>query len=218
MEQLQSWLLNIDNACFEQAQVTLEPFTYEGKAIVSKLYLLFLRNICLFFGNVYNACLIGHFIVFLLAAVVWFCVIRKLFKNIIVSVVLTVCIFVPLGALIGVHLNPFVLWLLFFGIVLFIVVSCFKSLFVNNLTEHVYDEMPIEETSVEEPVVTVVNFDDENAVVVPEEERPAIFIPKSMTIPKRKAKPKLDYNEAFAEHHLFYDVDPPENDDYDFQV
>ena len=218
MEQLQSFLLNLDQAYFNEALVTLEPFTYEGKALVSKLYLLFLRNICLFFGNVYHACLIGHFIIFLLAIVVWFLTIKKLFKGIVVSLVTTVCIFVPLGALIGVHLNPFVLWLLFFGIVTFIIVCCFKSLFGDNMKQTNSEKMPLEETNTEEPVVTVVNFDEENAVVVPEEERPAIFIPKSMTIPKRKAKPKVDYNEAFAEHHLFYDVDPPENDDYDFHV
>lgn len=218
MEQLQSWLANLDQACFNEAQVTLEPFTYEGKALVSKLYLLFLRNICLFFGNVYNACLIAHFILFLLATFVWFLVIRKLFKSLVVSVVTSMVIFVPLGFVIGVHLNPFVLWLLFFGIVLFVVVSSFKSLFSNASNEMTSTEMPDEKPQEDEPVVTVVNFDEEHATVIPEEERPAIFIPKSMSIPKRKSKPKVDYNEAFAEHHLFYDVDPPENDDYDFHV
>ena len=66
----------------------------------------------------------------------------------------------------------------------------------------------------QEPIVTVVNFEEEPAVVVPE--KPQIFIPKTMEIPKRVSKPKIDYSVEVEQDKMHYDY--PVEDTVDFDV
>jgi len=217
MNQLQNWLVNIDKSYFERAQVTLESFAFEATSVVSNVYTLFLHKVCLLFGNVYEACLIAHFVVFIIATFVWFCAIKKLFRSVIASLLLTVCIFLPLGLVLAITLNPFVLWLLLFGIVCLCIISCIKWLLKSRANVQSLPDASLEQNTQNEPVVTVVNFDDEQPVVVPvKDEQPVIFIPKSMEIPKRTSKPKLDFAYEVAVSEMFYDIDPPPQDDFDF--
>jgi hypothetical protein len=71
----------------------------------------------------------------------------------------------------------------------------------------------------EMPVVTVVHFEEESAVTVPEkqEEKPVIFIPKSMEIPKRISKPKVEFAIEVAEENMPYDVTIDDNADFDIK-
>ncbi len=74
-----------------------------------------------------------------------------------------------------------------------------------------------------EPVVTVIRFEDEPAVTVPEEmkaedkpaEEPLIFIPKTMEIPKRVSKPKVDYAIEVEEDKLHFDYQIEDTEDFD---
>ncbi len=70
---------------------------------------------------------------------------------------------------------------------------------------------------VAEPVVTVIHFEEEPAVVVPEKpaEKPLIFIPKSMEIPKRVSKPKVDFAVEVEEARLHFDYPVEETADFD---
>ena len=65
-----------------------------------------------------------------------------------------------------------------------------------------------------EPVVTVVKFEEESAVTIPEKTQ--IFIPKSMEIPKRVSKPKVDFTIEVEEDKMHYDY--PVEDTADFDV
>lgn len=69
----------------------------------------------------------------------------------------------------------------------------------------------------EEPVVTVVHFEEQPVVEVPpiSEKAPAIFMPKSLTIPKRTPKAKIDYEVEVQEEQLHFDVPVEENADFD---
>lgn len=71
----------------------------------------------------------------------------------------------------------------------------------------------------EEPVVTVIRFEEEPAVTVPEKEapsdKPLIFIPKSMEIPKRVSKPKVDFAVEVTEDKLHFDYHVEDTADYD---
>ena len=69
----------------------------------------------------------------------------------------------------------------------------------------------------EEPVVTIVCFEEEPAVTVPPKpaEEPLIFIPKSMQIPKRVSKPKVDFGIEVSEDKLHFDYQVEENADFD---
>lgn len=217
MEQLQKWLAFIDKSYFERAQITLENVSYEGTSVVSKIYVMFLHKVCLFFGNVYEACLIAHFITFMIAVVIWYIALKKLFRRVSTACIVTLCIFVPLGFMLSTTLNPFVLMILLFGILLFVIISCIKALLKDKSVDNTLSLVEPDKTCQEEPVVTFVDFDEEKAIVVPaEEEKPVIFIPKSMEIPKRTSKPKLDYSLAVAEDALFYDMDVADLDDFDF--
>ena len=64
-----------------------------------------------------------------------------------------------------------------------------------------------------EPIVTVVKFEEEPAVTIPE--KPQIFIPKSMEIPKRVSKPKIDFTIAVDEDKMHYDYSVEETADFD---
>ena len=64
-----------------------------------------------------------------------------------------------------------------------------------------------------EPVVTVVKFDEEPAVTIPE--KPQIFIPKSMEIPKRVSKPKVDFTVEVNQEKMHYDYPVKDTDDFD---
>ncbi len=73
-------------------------------------------------------------------------------------------------------------------------------------------ELPkIEEIHIEEIRFegTIANQDEVS------KERPLIFIPKSMEIPKRVSKPKLDYTIEVEEEKLHYDFAVAENADFD---
>lgn len=66
--------------------------------------------------------------------------------------------------------------------------------------------------------VQTFDFEAEDAVTVPahgEEEKPLIFIPKSMEIPRRVSKPKIDFAMEVAEKDLHFDVPVSEDADYD---
>ena len=65
----------------------------------------------------------------------------------------------------------------------------------------------------EEPTVTIIHFDDEPAVTVPE--KPMIFIPKTMEIPKRVSKPKVDYALEVEADKMHYDYTVDESSDFD---
>lgn len=69
----------------------------------------------------------------------------------------------------------------------------------------------------QEPVVTVIRFEEQPAVTVPEKEqdRPVIFIPKSMEIPKRVSKPKVEFAVEVMEEKMHYDVQVSEDADFD---
>ena len=69
----------------------------------------------------------------------------------------------------------------------------------------------------EEPQVTIVRFEEAPAVTVPPkpEEEPLIFIPKSMQIPKRVSKPKVDFGIEVSEDKLHFDYQVEENADFD---
>ena len=67
----------------------------------------------------------------------------------------------------------------------------------------------------EEPVVTVIRFEEEPAVTVPE--KPLIFIPKTMEIPKRVSKPKVDFAVEVEADKMHYDYNVEETADFDIQ-
>lgn len=73
------------------------------------------------------------------------------------------------------------------------------------------------ETEAAEPVVTVIHFEEQPAVTVPEkqQDRPVIFIPKSMEIPKRVSKPKVEFAVEVTEEKMHFDYDVAENADFD---
>lgn len=66
-----------------------------------------------------------------------------------------------------------------------------------------------------EPVVREIHFEDEPQITVPEHEKPLIFIPKSMEIPKRMAKPKVDFAMDVKEEDLHYDYAVDDSSDFD---
>lgn len=65
----------------------------------------------------------------------------------------------------------------------------------------------------EDPVVTVVRFEDQPAVMVPE--KPLIFIPKTMEIPKRVSKPKVDFAVEVEADKMHYDYAVEDTADFD---
>lgn len=78
-------------------------------------------------------------------------------------------------------------------------------------------DMVSEVAALEEPVVTVIRFEDQPAVTVPEMEKPLIFIPKNMEIPKRVSKPKVDYAIEIAEDKDCFDYEVDEDSDFDVE-
>ena len=64
-----------------------------------------------------------------------------------------------------------------------------------------------------EPAVTVIHFEEEPAVTVPE--KPQIFIPKSMEIPKRVSKPKVDFAIEVKSDKMHYDYVVDDTADFD---
>lgn len=79
------------------------------------------------------------------------------------------------------------------------------------------EDVVSEVATLAEPVVTVINFEEEPAVTVPEKEKPLIFIPKSMDIPKRVSKPKVDYSIEIAEDKECFDYEVDDNSDFDVE-
>ena len=71
--------------------------------------------------------------------------------------------------------------------------------------------------AIEEPVVTVIEFEEQPAVVVQEKpaDKPLIFIPKTMEIPKRVSKPKIDFAIAVEESQMHYDYPVGDTEDFD---
>lgn len=65
----------------------------------------------------------------------------------------------------------------------------------------------------EEPVVTVIRFEDEPAVTVPE--KSLIFIPKTMEIPKRVSKPKIDFALEVKDENMHYDYNVDDASEFD---
>ena len=68
-----------------------------------------------------------------------------------------------------------------------------------------------------QPVVTVINFDELPAATIPakQQDRPVIFIPKSMEIPKRVSKLKIEFAVEVTEEKMHYDLEVEENADFD---
>lgn len=206
------WIDSVDQSYFQLAQVTEQTFAYTNFDIITNAYVYFLHLICLVFGNDYFLCSIAHFCLFALAMLVWYFAIKKILGTILSLVLFACAMLLPFCIKATINCNPIALFLFFGGILIYIIISCVKTI-VN-----IVKSKKTNPDTTEEPVITVVNFDEEKAVSVPplEEEKPLIFIPKSMEIPKREAKPKLDYSLAVAEDALFYDVDVEQHDDYDF--
>lgn len=104
-------------------------------------------------------------------------------------------------------------FLIYAGLLMLLGMSFREAAAINNIkkeTARIQDEVP---------VVTVVCFEEESAVTVPEkqEEKPAIFIPKSMEIPKRISKPKVEFAIEVAEEKMHYDVNIDDNADFDIK-
>lgn len=77
-----------------------------------------------------------------------------------------------------------------------------------------YLMLPVESLKAKkEPVVTVIHFEEEPAVTVPE--KPQIFIPKSMEIPKRVSKPKVDFAIEVESDKMHYDYVVDDAADFD---
>lgn len=128
-------------------------------------------------------------------------------------------------------------FMIYIGIVLLLGIAAGqlleKEMLVMDGSEVLTENLLIQKA--EEPVVQVINFDEEPAVTVeekliPEEkapvseeedgntlitEKPLIYIPKSMEIPKRISKPKIDFALEVEESKLHYDVAVEENSDFD---
>lgn len=210
------WPANLGETYFLDAQVTDTKLHFAETSYVFRIYIVFLHTICMFFGNIYEICLASHYALFLLAALVWYFAIKKI-SNWIVSTVLIALLFMaPFSIVISQTLNPLVMWFLLFGLLVLMIVTLVKVLLGNKHNTPVNVVEQLNDVAIDEPVVTVVNFEEEKAVVVPEqEEKPVIFIPKSMEIPKRVSKPKLDYSEAVAFDAMFYDMDVADLDDFD---
>ncbi len=81
-----------------------------------------------------------------------------------------------------------------------------ESVLASDDRQEIFDEES-------EPVVTVVDFDAEPQTVVPE--KTLIFIPKTMEIPKRISKPKVDFALQVKEEDLHYDFAVEDSADYD---
>lgn len=213
------WPTDMGETYFLDAKVTDAKLQLAETSYVFRIYIVFLHTVCKFFGNIYEICLLAHFVLFVIAAFVWYFTIKKM-SNWIVAMVLIAMLFIaPFTIVISSTLNPLIMWFLLFGLLVFLIVSCAKLLFANKSNVVNDTNQPIASSVVDEadePVVTVVNFEEEKAVVVPEqEEKPVIFIPKSMEIHKRVSKPKLDYSEAVAFDAMFYDMDVADLDDFD---
>jgi hypothetical protein len=71
----------------------------------------------------------------------------------------------------------------------------------------------IPEVKKEEPVVTVIKFEEEPAVTVPE--KSLIFIPKTMEIPKRVSKPKVDFAVEVDDEKMHFDYNVDDKSDFD---
>ena len=89
--------------------------------------------------------------------------------------------------------------------------------FLSDTKVEAAKENAVPLTENQEPVVTVINFDEQPAVTVCEkqQDRPVIFIPKSMEIPKRVSKPKVEFAVEVAEEKMHYDLEIEENADFD---
>lgn len=89
--------------------------------------------------------------------------------------------------------------------------------FLSDMKVEVSKENSVPFTEDQEPVVTVINFDEQPAVTVEEKQqvRPVIFIPKSMEIPKRISKPKVEFAVEVADEKMHYDLEIEENADFD---
>ena len=104
-------------------------------------------------------------------------------------------------------------FLIYAGLLMLLGMTLREAVAMSNVKK---EEVKIREES---PVVTVVCFDEEEAVTVPEkqEEKPVIFIPKSMEIPKRISKPKVEFAIEVAEENMHYDVNVDDNADFDLK-
>lgn len=213
------WPAEMGKTYFLDAQVTDAKLYLADTSYVFRVYIYFLHTLCMIFGNIYEICLSAHFILFVFATIVWYLTLKKIFNWVVSLILIAILYLAPFSIVISCTLNPLVMWFLLFGFLVFLIVSCVKCLFTKESNKaHIANEQMESDMvpEADQPVVTVVNFEEEKAVVIPcEEERPAIFIPKSMEIPKRVSKPKLDYSEAVAVDAMFYDMDVADLDDFD---
>lgn len=209
------WPEDLGKTYFMRAQVTMEPFTYQNETIVSIPYHFLLHQICLIFGNVFEKSLIAHIVLFTLGVFVWYFAIKKVTNWIVALLFTSIWLLAPIGILLSLVLNPFVFWFFAFGLVALFMVSIVKAMKKNKKDI----ALSLEQTLELEPVVTVVKFEEQEAVEIPEvssvEEKPLIFIPKSFETPKRVPKPKIDFTLEVPEEDLCFDVDISEQADYD---
>lgn len=209
------WPEDLGKTYFLNAQVAMEPFTYQNETILSIPYMFFLHQVCLMFGNVFQTCLLAHALLYMLGVFVWYFAIRKA-TNWIVSLFSTaIWLLAPFGILFSLVLNPFVLWFFALGVVSFFFVSIIKAL----LKMKKKSDASLPHITESEPVVTVVKFEEQEAVEVPNmtqtDEKPLIFIPKTFETPKRVAKPKVDFAVEVPEEQLCFDLDISEQTDFD---
>jgi hypothetical protein len=108
-------------------------------------------------------------------------------------------------------------FLIYAGLLMLLGMTLREAVAVKKVEATNLKSQPV--TLQEMPVVTVVHFEEESAVTVPEkqEEKPVIFIPKSMEIPKRISKPKVEFAIEVAEENMHYDVTIDDNADFDIK-
>lgn len=105
-------------------------------------------------------------------------------------------------------------FIIYMGVMLLLGIAAEQYISYSKEKIEVIDEIPVK--SSDEPVVTVIHFDEEPAVVIPEKtDKSLIFIPKTMEIPKRVAKPKVDFAVEVEESKLHFDYSVEENADFD---
>ncbi len=121
------WENVIDYSFFSFAQVTETGLIYSNPHVISKIYVFLLNFVCLFLGNVYEACMLIQFILFLLAMFVWYFLIRKVYNPIAALFFAAGAMLLPDVIRTSISCNPIVLLYVWFGITAWTLVLYTKS-------------------------------------------------------------------------------------------
>lgn len=112
-------------------------------------------------------------------------------------------------------------FIIYIGIILLLGIAAGQFLDIRKDTAEInmqaQDVNSNTELDFKEPVVQMINFDEQPAVVIEEKERPLIYIPKTMEIPKRVSKPKVDFAVEVEEAKMHFDIPVEENSDFDIE-